>query len=159
MDGSCAKKLYATSTTYDCTTDGYAAYKCTTDLSVRAWISRYMHLSGNCFYNVQPAAVLTTFQTHNTLIVDISPQNTSTAAAAGNITRCALSAAAVAAMQPLLEVMGKGWFFTALAAISGILSAIATIFIRLRGMTWRNGRQAREQDGCTQGMVRRTEGK
>ncbi|KAI4908447.1 uncharacterized protein J4E92_010899 [Alternaria infectoria] len=97
--------------------------------------------------------------THNTLIVDISPQNTSTAAAAGNITRCALSAAAVAAMQPLLEVMGKGWFFTALAAISGILSAIATIFIRLRGMAWRNERQAREQDGCTQEITHKIEGK
>ncbi|KAI4638906.1 hypothetical protein J4E93_009656 [Alternaria ventricosa] len=97
--------------------------------------------------------------THNTLIVDISPQNTSTAAAAGNITRCALSAAAVAAMQPLLEVMGKGWFFTALAAISGILSTIATMFIRLRGMAWRNERHAREQDGCTQRTAHRTEGK
>ena len=139
--------------------DGHAAYKCTTDLFVRAWIPRYMHLSGNLFHIVQPAAVLITFQTHNTLIVDISPQNTSTAAAAGNITRCALSAAAVAAMQPLLEVMGKGLFFTALAAISGMLSAIATIFIRLRGMAWRNERQAHEQDGCTQGMAHRTVGK
>jgi len=96
-------------------------------------------------------------QTHNTLIVDISPQNTSTAAAAGNITRCALSAAAVAAMQPLLDVMGKGWFFTALAAASGILSVIATMFIRLRGMTWRNQRQARERGtSCTQETAHQT---
>ncbi|CAN9391776.1 unnamed protein product [Alternaria alternata] len=85
-------------------------------------------------------------QTHNTLIVDISPQNTSTAAAAGNITRCALSAAAIAAMQPLLDAMGIGWFFTTLAMLSGLLSVVATLFIRLRGMRWRNQRQAREQD-------------
>jgi hypothetical protein len=77
--------------------------------------------------------------------VDISPQNTSTAAAAGNITRCALSATAVAAMQPLLDAIGIGWFFTALAVVSGILSAIATCFIRLKGMEWRNQRQTHKQ--------------
>ena len=89
--------------------------------------------------------------------MDISPQNTSTAAAAGNITRCALSAAAVAAMQPLLDVMGEGWFFTALAATSGILSVVATIFIRIRGMAWRNERQAREKNTLrTQDTARMT---
>jgi hypothetical protein len=89
-------------------------------------------------------------QTHNTLIVDISPKNTSTAAAAGNITRCILSAAAVAAMQPLLDVMGRGWFFTALAALSGVLSMVATLLIRRKGKTWRNKRQSREQDQTLQ---------
>ncbi|KAH7345817.1 major facilitator superfamily domain-containing protein [Pyrenochaeta sp. MPI-SDFR-AT-0127] len=68
-------------------------------------------------------------QTHNTLIVDICPKNPSTAAAAGNIARCVVSAAAVAAMQPLLDSMGRGWFFTALALISGVLSAVATFLI------------------------------
>jgi hypothetical protein len=90
--------------------------------------------------------MLTLRQTHNTLIVDISPKNTSTAAAAGNITRCILSAAAVAAMQPLLEVMGRGWFFTALALFSGVLSMAATVLIRQKGKMWRNKRQSREQE-------------
>jgi hypothetical protein len=90
--------------------------------------------------------MLTSRQTHNTLIVDISPKNTSTAAAAGNITRCLLSAAAVAAMQPLLEVMGRGWFFTALAALSGAISIAATVLIRRKGKAWRNQRQMREQE-------------
>jgi hypothetical protein len=78
--------------------------------------------------------------------VDISPQNPSTAAAAGNITRCVLSAAAIAAMQPLLDAIGCGWYFTAVAALSGLLSAVATFFIRLKGMTWRNERQTRERE-------------
>jgi hypothetical protein len=88
--------------------------------------------------------MLTLRQTHNTLIVDISAKNTSTAAAAGNITRCILSAAAVAAMQPLLEVMGRGWFFTTLALFSGALSMAATVLIRQKGKMWRNKRQLRE---------------
>jgi hypothetical protein len=54
-------------------------------------------------------------------------------------------------MQPLLDVIGKGWFFTALAATSGVLSVVATIFIRLKGMAWRNERQVHEQvTACTQ---------
>jgi hypothetical protein len=104
-----------------------------------------MYLSGTS-NRIQPRVGLTdTDQTHNTLIVDISPKNTSTAAAAGNITRCVLSAAAVAAMQPLLEAMGRGLFFTALAAFSGVLSMAATILLRHKGMIWRNERHMHEE--------------
>jgi len=138
-------------------TDDHAAYKRTVSIPISSWIPCYMHMSGRCCHTVQLSSILTSFQTHNTLIVDISPQNTSTAAAAGNITRCAISAAAVAAMQPLLDVMGEGWFFTALAATSGILSVVATIFIRIRGMAWRNERQAREKNTLrTQDTARMT---
>jgi hypothetical protein len=48
-------------------------------------------------------------------------------------------------MQPLLERLERGWFFTALAALSGVLSAVATLLIRLKGKAWRNRRQEREQ--------------
>lgn len=58
-------------------------------------------------------------QTFNALLVDIFPGSPSTAAASGNITRCALSAVAVAVMQPLVDAMGRGWFFTLLTFVSG----------------------------------------
>jgi MFS family permease len=79
-------------------------------------------------------------QTFNTLLVDIFPLNPSTASAAGNITRCALSAAGIAAVQPLLERLGYGWVFTLVAGISGISSILATFLIRSSGMSWRDRR-------------------
>lgn len=108
--------------------------------------TEYSHQCGTHTFVLTRFLATCICQTHNTLIVDICPQNPSTAAAAGNITRCVLSAAAVAAMQPLLDSMGRGWFFTALALISGVLSAVATFLIRSKGMAWRNKRQAREQE-------------
>jgi hypothetical protein len=79
-------------------------------------------------------------QTFNTLLVDIFPLNPSTASAAGNITRCALSAAGIAAVQPLLVRLGYGWVFTLVAGFSGISSILATFLIRSSGMSWRNQR-------------------
>jgi MFS family permease len=79
-------------------------------------------------------------QTYSTLLVDIFPKRPSTAAAAGNITRCALSAVSVAILQPLVDVMGRGWYFTALAVISGGGSALAVWLIQAKGMKWRTER-------------------
>jgi multidrug resistance protein len=81
-------------------------------------------------------------QTFNTLLVDIFPQNPSTASASGNITRCALSAAGIAAVQPLLDTLGFGWVFTILAGLVGITSIIATYLIISHGMSWRSRRLA-----------------
>jgi multidrug resistance protein len=81
-------------------------------------------------------------QTFNTLLVDIFPASPSTAAASGNLTRCAMSAGGIAAMQPLLDHLGSGWFFTLLGAISGTTGMVLTLGIRTRGMAWRNGRAA-----------------
>jgi multidrug resistance protein len=83
-----------------------------------------------------------TVQTFNTLLVDIFPSMPSTAAASGNLTRCAMSAAGIAAMQPLLDRLGRGWFFTLVGVVSGITGMVVTLGIRMRGMAWRNGRAA-----------------
>ncbi|KAK8012778.1 hypothetical protein PG991_010153 [Apiospora marii] len=45
-------------------------------------------------------------QVFNALLVDIFPESPSTAAAAGNITRCGMSAAVVAFMEPLVSAIG-----------------------------------------------------
>ena len=81
-------------------------------------------------------------QTFNALLVDIFPESPSTAAASGNVTRCALSAVAVAIMQPLIDVLGRGWFFTLLAAVSGV-GGLATVWaIQTKGMKWREQRMS-----------------
>lgn len=79
-------------------------------------------------------------QTFNTLLVDIFPANPSTASAAGNITRCALSAGAIAAVQPLLDRLGWGWVFTVLGLMAGCLGMLATWTLRSRGIVWRKRR-------------------
>ena len=87
------------------------------------------------------AALCTSFQqTFNALLVDIFPASPSTAAASGNITRCALSAVLVAVLQPLVDVMGRGWFFTALTALSGGGGLVAGWLVKNRGMEWRRER-------------------
>lgn len=87
------------------------------------------------------AALCTYFQqTFNALLVDIYPKSPGTAAAASNITRCALSAVAVTILQPLTDVIGRGWFFTSLAVLSGG-GGMATIWAMMSySMQWRQQR-------------------
>lgn len=79
-------------------------------------------------------------QTFSALLVDMFPASPSTAAASGNIVRCALSALAVAVMQPLLDGMGRGWFFTFLGILSGVVGVAAVWAIQAWGMKWRGRR-------------------
>jgi predicted MFS family arabinose efflux permease len=79
-------------------------------------------------------------QTFNALLVDIFPENASTAAAAGNITRCGLAAALVAAMQPLVSVIGHGFFFTLVGLLGSLSGILAIILLRLKGREWRRER-------------------
>ncbi|KAF7503602.1 hypothetical protein GJ744_003585 [Endocarpon pusillum] len=73
-------------------------------------------------------------QCFSALLVDTFPETPSTAATVGNIMRCALSAAAVAALQPLVDVMGKGWFFSLLGLLSGVGGLAAQTALRRWGM-------------------------
>lgn len=92
------------------------------------------------------AALCTCFQqTFNALLVDIFPVSPSTAAAASTITRCALSAIAVAVLQPLQDIMGRGWFFVLLAALSGGGGLATNWAINARGMQWRQHRILKEK--------------
>lgn len=89
-------------------------------------------------------AVLCTYfqQTFNALLVDIYPSSPGTAAAASNITRCALSAVAIAILQPLTDRMGRGWFFTAAAIISGGGGGAAMWAMKRWSLEWRRERLA-----------------
>ena len=80
------------------------------------------------------------YTTYNTLLVDIFPASPSTAAAAASITRCAMAAAGVAVLQPLLDAARRGWYFTLLGLCSGGFGAVAVCLLRKKGMCWRTAR-------------------
>lgn len=79
-------------------------------------------------------------QTFNTLLVDIFPSKPSTASAAGNITRCAMSAAGVALMEPLIKAIGWGRVFTIAGVVSGAIGGMAVVGLRIWGSKWRKRR-------------------
>lgn len=93
------------------------------------------------------AALCTSFQqTFNALLVDIFPASPSTAAASSNIIRCTLSAVAVALVQPLVDSMGRGWFFALLAFVSGGGGLLTNWAINTRGMRWRRQRLSKSKN-------------
>ncbi|KAB5522036.1 major facilitator superfamily domain-containing protein [Coniochaeta sp. 2T2.1] len=78
--------------------------------------------------------------TASALLVDIFPDNSSSAYASGQIARCGLSAASAAALQPLVDAIGRGWYFTAFSLFIG-LSGLCSIWVsRRKGMDWRRRR-------------------
>lgn len=84
---------------------------------------------GTCFYN-----------TYNALLVDVFPESPSTAAAAASIVRCAMAAAGVAILQPLIGALDRGCYFTILGVWSGGFGALAVLAIERKGMFWRTRR-------------------
>ncbi|KAL8804694.1 MAG: hypothetical protein Q9182_002386 [Xanthomendoza sp. 2 TL-2023] len=78
----------------------------------------------------------------NTLLIDILSDTPSTAAATASITRCAFAALGTATVQPLIGVLGRGWYFTLLGLFTGVSSLIAIWTIRTWGMVWRKKRVA-----------------
>lgn len=77
----------------------------------------------------------------NALLVDIFPEAPSTAATAGNLVRCGLSAAAVAVLDPLTQATSRGWFFTIMGIASGGVGLAAITTLNHYGMNWRQRRQ------------------
>lgn len=80
--------------------------------------------------------------TSSALLVDIFPDMSSTAYASGQITRCGLSAASAAILQPLVDAVGRGWYFTIFALFVGISGLGSVVISRSKGMQWRQKRQA-----------------
>ncbi|KAK0654214.1 Dityrosine transporter 1 [Lasiodiplodia hormozganensis] len=90
---------------------------------------------GTCFYTI-----------YNTLLVDLFSESPSTAAATASMLRCAMAATGVAILQPLLEAVGLGWYFTFLGIWSGTCGAAAVFLLRKKGMIWRMRRISRGRD-------------
>ena len=93
------------------------------------------------------------YTTFSTLLVDVFPASPSTAAAAASVTRCALAASGVAALQPLLDLIGMGWYFTALGLVSMFAGSAAVWTIRTRGMEWRSQRRLKTINPCEAGIT------
>jgi MFS family permease len=83
-------------------------------------------------------------QIYSALLVDIFPDTPGTAAASNNIARCALSATAVAVLQPSVDAIGRAWVFTLLGLIDGVGCIIAVLVLRRWGRTWRSKRAPRQ---------------
>ena len=95
-----------------------------------------------CFYTI-----------YNTLLVDVFQESPSTAAAAASIVRCAMAAAGVAILQPLLDAAGRGWYFTVLGIWSGSCGVVAVWLIRRKGMDWRTRRVAKAKTKVANGAI------
>ena len=85
--------------------------------------------------------------TSSALLVDIFPKIPSTAYASGQIMRCGLSAASAAILQPLVDAVGRGWYFTIFAVFVGISGLGSVVTSRSKGVQWRQQRQAALDNG------------
>lgn len=78
--------------------------------------------------------------TGSALLVDIFPSQSSTAYAAAQAVRCGLSAVSAATLQPLIDTLGRGWYFTAFSLFVGINGLVAVDVSRRWGTRWRQAR-------------------
>lgn len=78
--------------------------------------------------------------------MDLFPKSPSTAAAAPSITRCSMVASGVAVLQPLLNALGREWYFTILDIWSGGCGAVAVLLLRRKGMDWRAKRLSKSEE-------------
>ncbi|KAL8867157.1 MAG: hypothetical protein Q9174_005839 [Haloplaca sp. 1 TL-2023] len=112
-------------------------------LAAYGWVvSLHIHESLPLILQFVLGMLCTSFQqTYNALLVDVFPSNPSTAAAAANLVKCALSAAAVAVLQPLETAVGIGWVFTILTILSAGGGFVSLWALRKYGMKWRQRRK------------------
>lgn len=108
-------------------------------------------------YRVHPAVpivmqffvcALSTMLSHpaSALLVDIFPEQSSSAYAAGQVVRCGLSAASAAVIQPLTEAVGRGWYFTMFSVFVGGGGLASVVVSRAKGMAWRRRRLGLSSD-------------
>lgn len=78
--------------------------------------------------------------TASALLIDIFPNQSSTAYAAGQVIRCGISAASAAVLQPLVDAVGYGWYFTIFSVVISLLINICVMISRIKGAQWRRKR-------------------
>ncbi|KAJ5378224.1 uncharacterized protein N7496_005633 [Penicillium cataractarum] len=84
------------------------------------------------------------FNTLNTLVVDVNHQSAATAVAASNLCRCLMGAGTTAFVGPLIEAIGIGWTGTIVAVLWALFSPLLWL-VFLRGHSWRQMKARREQ--------------
>ncbi|KAK7943107.1 uncharacterized protein PG986_012220 [Apiospora aurea] len=76
-----------------------------------------------------------------TLLTDLNPSQSSTAAASANIVRCSLAAASLAVVQIVIDAVGVGWCFTILGLLSGCCGPLLLLEMK-HGQKWRMSRKS-----------------
>lgn len=85
------------------------------------------------------------FFAFNTLLVDVHAERPSTAAAAASLVRSGLSGVGVAVLQPLVNAVGWGWYFSLVALVVGISQGMGMVVLLRWGPGWREERRAAEK--------------
>ncbi|KAK8035554.1 hypothetical protein PG993_010549 [Apiospora rasikravindrae] len=80
--------------------------------------------------------------TASALLIDIFPTQSSSSYAAGQLLRCGLSAASAAILEPLVQAVGRGWYFTIFSAFTALSAIACVLFTQSKGMAWRQRRHA-----------------
>jgi hypothetical protein len=62
--------------------------------------------------------------------------------------RCALSAAWVAALHPLVDVIERSWFFILIGVWNGVGSVVGVYVLQSRERMWREERQELNLETC-----------
>ncbi|KAI6777964.1 Quinidine resistance protein-like protein [Emericellopsis cladophorae] len=88
--------------------------------------------------------VPTSFQTLNTLIVDIFPKAPATATAANNLVRCLVGAAGAAVIELVIQGIGRGWTFTIMACLV-LICVPGLLFVERHGPKWRKQKLAKTE--------------
>ncbi|KAK8045007.1 hypothetical protein PG993_005031, partial [Apiospora rasikravindrae] len=86
-------------------------------------------------------AITGLFGALGTLLTDLNPSQSSTAAASANIVRCSLAAASLAVVQIVIDAVGVGWCFTILGLLSGCCGPLLLLEMK-QGQTWRMRRKS-----------------
>jgi hypothetical protein len=73
-------------------------------------------------------------------LVDAFPNSSSLAYASGQLKRCGLSAASAAVLQPLVDVVGRGWYITRFSLFASVSCAASVVVRQWKGMDWRQKR-------------------
>jgi MFS family permease len=80
--------------------------------------------------------ISTSFNTTNTLLIDLHRDSPATATAAVNFVRCLISAGGVAAIIPMIEAMNPGWTFTFVGLLYIIYMPLLWVIMKW-GPIWR----------------------
>lgn len=91
------------------------------------------------------------FNTLNTLVVDINHQSAATAVAANNLCRCLMGAGTTAFVGPLINAIGIGWTATLVAGLWVLFTPLLWI-VYLQGHAWRK-KAASQEDPLAQGQT------
>lgn len=76
------------------------------------------------------------FFSFNTLLIGIHPECPGTASAAGSVMRCGLAAVGTAILQPLIDSIGRGWYFTLITIVVGGGQGAGILVLQRWGAEW-----------------------